>query len=116
MGELNFGIDGKTSDMRFSGVRVKSLRLQDFHTFGCPYYVLDSRLQTDPKGVPKWEPRARVGIYLERSSSHTSNVALFLNPKTGLVSPQFRVVFDDDFTTVLYLRKGNVPQNWKLLV
>ena len=62
MNELNFGIDGKTPDMRFSGVVVKFLRLQDFHTFGCPCYVLDSRLQTDPKPVPKWEPRARVGI------------------------------------------------------
>ena len=62
MNELNVCIGGKTPDMRFSGVGVKSLRLQDFHTFGCPCYVLDSRLQTDPKPVPKWEPRARVGI------------------------------------------------------
>ena len=44
------------------------------------------------------------------------NVALVLNPKTGLVSPQFHVVFNDDFTTVTHLRKGTVPPNWAKLV
>ena len=102
--------------MKFSDVASKSLRLADFHTFGCPCYILDARLQSDPKGVPKWEPRARVGIYLGRSPAHASNVALVLNPKTGLVSPQFHVVFDDDFTTVPHLRKGTVPPNWESLV
>ena len=32
------------------------------------------------------------------------------------MSPQFHVVFDDYFTTVLHLRKGTVPKNWELLV
>ena len=39
-----------------------------------------------------------------------------LEPKTGLVSPQFHLVFDDDFTTVPHLRKGTVPSNWAKLV
>jgi len=82
-----------------------------FNTFGCPCYVLDARLQSDPKGVPKWELCARVGIYLGRSPAHASTVALVLNPKTGLVSPQFHVVFDDDFTTVPRIQKGTVPPN-----
>ena len=68
------------------------------------------------EGVPKWEPRARLGIYLGRSPAHAGNVALVLNPKTGLVSPQYHVVFDDDFTTVPHLRKGTVPSNWEKLV
>ncbi|KAL7464788.1 hypothetical protein ACHAXS_005121 [Conticribra weissflogii] len=71
---------------------------------------------TNPKGVPKWEPQARLGIYVGRSSNHAGNVALVLNPKTGLVSPQFHVVFDDEFTTVPHLRKGTVPSNWATLV
>ena len=54
--------------------------------------------------------------YLGRSPSHASNVALVLNPKTGLVSPQYHVVFDDDFTTVPHLRKGTMPSNWETLV
>ena len=116
MNQLNIDLDGRTPDMKFSGVVSKVLRLRDFHTFGCPCYVLDSRLQTNSKGVPKWEPRARLGIYLGRSPAHASNVALVLNPKTGLVSPQFHVVFDDDFSTVPHLRKGTVPPNWEKLV
>ena len=32
------------------------------------------------------------------------------------VSPQYHVVFDDEFTTVPHLRKGTVPKNWADLV
>ncbi len=77
---------------------------------------MDSRLQTNPKGVLKWEPRARLGIYVGHSSNNAGNVALVLNPKVGLVSPQFYVVFDDEFTMVPHLRKGTVPSNWATLV
>jgi hypothetical protein len=43
-------------------------------------------------------------------------VVLVLNPRTGHISPQFHVVFDDDFTTVPYLRKMEVPPHWAELV
>ncbi|KAL7464856.1 hypothetical protein ACHAXS_005184 [Conticribra weissflogii] len=69
-----------------------------------------------PDSAPKWEPRARLGIYVGRSPHHAGNVALVLNPITGLVSPQFHIAFDDDFTTVPHLRKGTVPPNWARLV
>ena len=39
-----------------------------------------------------------------------------MNPKTGLVSPQFHLVFDDNFETVPFLRTGTVPENWADLV
>ena len=39
-----------------------------------------------------------------------------MNPKTGLVSPQFHLVFDDNFETVPHLRAGTVPENWSDLV
>ena len=39
-----------------------------------------------------------------------------MNPKTGLVSPQFNLVFDDNFETVPHLRAGTVPENWSDLV
>ena len=35
-----------------------------------------------------------------------------MNPKTGIVSPQFHLVFDDNFETVPHLRAGSVPENW----
>ncbi len=34
----------------------------------------------------------------------------------GHVSPQFYVIFDDDFTTTLYLRSSQVPTFWADLV
>jgi hypothetical protein len=89
----------------------------NFHTFGCPCYVLDHRLQSgNGEEVPKWEPCAYMGIYFGCSPSHASNVALILNPRTGHVSPQFHVVFDDEFTTVPYLCTSMVPPHWADLV
>ncbi len=57
-----------------------------------------------------------MGLYLGRSPSHAANVALIFNPRTGQVSPQFHVVFDDDFTTVPYLRSSQAPPFWAELV
>ena len=57
-----------------------------------------------------------MGIYLGLTPAHAANVALVLNPKTGLVSPQFHVVFNDNFTTVPHLWKGTFPPNWNNLV
>jgi len=41
-----------------------------------------------------------LGIYIGPSPRHARSVALILNPKTGLTSPQFHVNFDNDFDTV----------------
>ena len=87
---------------KFSGVPVRP-KLRHFHAFGCPTYVLDNALQSG-QGVPKWKQRARLGVYLRPSPSHARTVALILNPRTGHVSPQFHVKFDDFFETV-----GNNP-------
>jgi hypothetical protein len=69
------------------------------HTFGCPVYVLDPRLQ-DSKKIPKWKMRSRRGIYLGVSKHHSSTVHLILNPETGAISPQYHCIFDDTFSTV----------------
>ncbi len=66
--------------------------------------------------IPKWEPQARMGIYVGWSPSYGSNDALVLNPRTGHIFPQFHVVFDDNFTKVEYLRKMTVPPHWAELV
>ena len=41
---------------------------------------------------------------------------MFLKPETGYVSPQFYVVFDDEFYTVTLIKEGTIPQNWIDLV
>ena len=67
--------------------------------WGCPVYVLDPKLQ-DQKKLPKWRPRSRLGVYLGCSPSHHNTVGRILNPRTGYVSPQFHVVYDEKFETV----------------
>ena len=83
---------------KFSGVKVAP-KLRHFHAFGCPTYLLDNALQGN-HGAPKWKQRARLGVYLGPSPNHARSVALVLNPRTGHVSPQFHVKFDDFFETV----------------
>eukprot|EP00957_Ditylum_brightwellii_P028390 2143696-Ditylum_brightwellii.AAC.1 len=69
---------------------TEELVADDFHTWGCPVFVLNADLQTGHgTGPPKWNPRARTGVYLGHSLMHAGNVALVLNLQTGHVSPQY---------------------------
>ena len=82
----------------FSHLEVAS-NMKDFHTFGCPVYALDKRLQAQ-QAVSSWAPRARMGINLGPSPRHARSVALVLSISTGLVSPQYHVKFDEFFETI----------------
>jgi hypothetical protein len=101
--------DGHSPLEIFSGVRVKP-NMRHFHPFGCPTYVLHNSLQAGHK-IPKWQDRARVGIYLGRSPQHARTVALVLNLQTGLTSPQFHVVHDDMFETTRSQPTRLLPQS-----
>lgn len=74
-------------------------KLADCHVWGCPVYVLDKTIQ-DGKKLPRWQPRSTRQIYVGMSKKHASSVPLCLNPSTGAITPQFHIVFDDDFTTI----------------
>ena len=114
---IHVDINGLTPEMKFSQVAGSAVRVQNYHTFGCPVYVLDARLQdAGGDGPPKWDPHSHLRIYVSHSPAHVGSVVLVLNPRTALVSPQFHVVFDDDFSTVLSLRNGSAPDNWHRLV
>ena len=39
-----------------------------------------------------------------------------LNPRTLRVSPQFHIVFDDEFLTVPFMQNGEIPPHWSELV
>ena len=65
--------------------------LRGYHNWGCPLHVLESNVQTLPKGLPKWKPSVRTYIYLCHSTAHTGNVALVLHPSSGHVSLQFHI-------------------------
>ena len=106
---------GWTPLERFSGERRK-IDASLFHTWGCPTFVLDDRLQSGSGKAPKWEPRSRLGVYLGISPFHANSVALVLNPKTGHVSPQYHVIFDDDYSTLSYMRQSKIPPHWKKMI
>jgi len=75
-----------------------SLRLNDLQPWGL--YVLDKCLQDSNHLSSKWDPHAWLGIYVGHSMIHSGNVVLVYNPITGHTTPQFHVVFDDQFQTV----------------
>ncbi len=83
----------------WSGVCSPSSELSCAHVFGCPVYVLDVSLQ-DGRKIPKWNPCARLSLFLGFSDLHSSLVPLVLNVATGHISPQFHVIFDNKFETV----------------
>jgi hypothetical protein len=83
----------------WSRVRRVDNEISRAHVFGCPVYVLDASLQ-EGKKISKWNPRARLGLFLGFSDIHSSLVPLVLNVETGHISPQFHVIFDDKFETV----------------
>jgi hypothetical protein len=107
------GSSGLSPAEIFAGTKDRN-RLADFHAFGCQVFVLEARLQAGHK-IPMWEPRSRMAIYLECSPQHASNVPIVMNIKTGLVSPQYHVVFDDHFTTTQCLATNILPASWKTL-
>jgi hypothetical protein len=55
---------GLTPNEIWSSVRNTGNVLARAHVFGCPVYVLDPALQ-DGKKIPKWNPRARLGLFLD---------------------------------------------------
>ena len=67
-------VTGISPNEIWSSVRGDSgSQLSRTHVFGCPVYVLDAALQ-DGKKIPKWNPRARLGLFLGFSDSHSSQV------------------------------------------
>ena len=89
--------------------------MKDNHTFGCPVFALQNDLASGSK-IPKWSPRARLGLNLGPSPFHARNVSLVLNLTTGLCSPQFHCRFDDFFeTTQLSQADVDAQPLWKSL-
>jgi hypothetical protein len=96
---------GLSPNELWSGSRSSGHDLRRTHPFGCPVFVLDPSLQ-DGKKIPKWDTRARRGMFVGFSPHHSSLVPLVLNIATGKITPQFHVIFDDKFHTVMSLPTG----------
>lgn len=104
--------NSKSSMMKLMNLNIfPEMKLN--HSFGCPVYILNSKLQKSEIGSHKWEPHSRLGTYIGRSQYHAGNISLVFNPRTGYVSPQYHLLFDDYFTTVSYFI--NSTHNYSLL-
>lgn len=95
----------------FCGTKIGCRPLRRLRVFGAPTYVLDPRLQ-DGKKIPKWEPRSRQGQFLGFSKEHASTIGLIRNIRTGYISPQFHVVYDELFTTVASDHSLDLDEHW----
>jgi hypothetical protein len=85
------------------------IKMKNLHTFGCPANILVEPLQSSNLSVPHFHCRTCIGIYIGHSPQHTGNVALILNPQTGCTSPQYHMVFDDNFTMVNDIKNSLTP-------
>jgi hypothetical protein len=98
---------------KFANVKV-SFHPRHHHSFACPMYVLDARLQ-EGNAVDKWQSRARLAVYLGPSLNHAANVGLALSMTTGLVSPTFHAKYDDGFETVAQTYGRYLPKSqWQI--
>ena len=109
--KLSLDPKGRSPLEKFSGVDC-NIPVNDFRTWGCPVYILEPQNQSGTIGTRKWDPRSHIGVNLGHSPCHATTVALVLNLKTGLVSPQYHVVYDEEFSTVPYLSSIEEPPNW----
>ena len=96
----------------FSSALNDGQALRNLHTWGCPAYVLEPKLTEAGGKIPKWKPRSRRGQYVGVSPVHAETVALIRNLNTGYLSPQYHVVFDDEFETV-YADEDEPPPEWE---
>ncbi len=92
--------DGTSRLELFSSIQVGA-NMKHVHTFACPVFALQNALAAG-NAVPKWSPRAQLGLNLGPSPMHARNIYLVLNLSTGLVSPQYHCCFDNFFETTKY--------------
>jgi hypothetical protein len=64
-----------------------------------PVYVIDRRMQEGTL-PPKWTKFTTQKVYVGHLHHYSKLVPMVWDPKTKLVSPQFHVMFDDNFDTV----------------
>ncbi len=117
MNSLHIDTESHTPESKFYGVNIENIPVKTIHTMFCLCYILDSRLHNAGSiGPPKWEPRSNICVYLGHSPFHAGSVALVYNQSTGHVSPQYHVVFDNDFTMVPYMEAGTITPHWSDLL
>ena len=85
--------------------RLQPGEVKNCRVWGCPAYALDPKVQ-DGNKLPRWVPKARRGQFVGRSNSHASNIGLIRNLKSGSISSQFHVTYDDFFSTIPFTNEN----------
>ena len=90
-----------------------SPKLRYNHVFWCPLYALQYCLQTGGR-ISKWNPRARMGLYMGPSPRHMRLLYLVLNLEAAMVSPQLHFQHAN-FFEIFCPTLGNTPtiSEWK---
>ena len=101
---------GITTLERFSSTKGHT-RVKQFHTFGLPCVILDHKLCQN-KSIPKWTHQWIQAVSIGISLHHAGSVAMALNLKTGYISPQLHIVFDENFTTTSASITHKILDNW----
>ena len=75
--------------------------LSNFHVWVRPTYVLEPKYQKPGLDITKWDLSSQRGVNMGFSKINSTQVGLVLNFLTGSISPQYHVLFDDLFSTVV---------------
>ena len=78
--------------------------------WGCPVFVLEPKFKND-QNLPKWNLRACLGQFWGFSGEHSSLVENVLHLITEYISPQFHLVFENLFETVIFTRDYEIVFN-----
>jgi len=84
----------------FTKTKSDHCDLQRAHVWGCPVFVLDPCLQ-DGKKIPKSNRCARLAQFVGFSLKHSTLVANIRHLQTNYISPQFHLIHNDNFETIL---------------
>jgi hypothetical protein len=93
-------VTGLTSSEVFTKTTSDHCNLFCSHVWGYPLFVLNSRLQ-DGKKIPKWNQRSCLAQFVDFSSEHSTLVAMVRNLKTNHISPQFHLIHNEIFETII---------------
>ena len=88
-----------------------SENLSNCHVCGFPTHVLEPEFKNTDVKIPNWDPRIQRGGNMVLSKIHSTKVGLVLNLLTGSISPQYHIVFDDMFSTVVSSTSSD-PEVW----
>ena len=99
--------NGLTTHKMWTRTKEPMRKSHNLHVHGCPVCVLQKEI-ADGKKTPQWKNRSTRGMCMGASDKHSGDVPLVLNPRTGKITPQWNVMFDNWFSTIA-IEEDNLP-------